>query len=448
MILEVRLMYNQVCFSMKPKTKLQNIVTDLSKELVPITEEQKNWGYENCLDSFVAQSRKTYYCLECAHSWKDDSPILHNEKLDCTCEKCSAQLKLMKYTSTNYSDIAYMTVLDTIKGFQVVRIVFLKKSMKKKEASTCFGKEVMQHWISPEGTITSMSLNVQGMSRYYDQWIFSSEMSVKPNSFQQDSKFTIEGFKTYPKRKISARIKRNGFKNSFYGLIPQKLFSALLNDSKAETLLKAGQIPLLKARIDSKYNKIDDYWSSIKICIRNSYKVKSYSTWVDYLNFLEYFGKDIRSPKYVCSLNMFYEHDKLVEKKRILQQKIDLELQRERIEEYQIKYAQEKAKYFGLQFKNENLTISVIEYVQDFMIAGDELNHCVFTNECYAKEHSLLLSAKVNEVLCETIEISLDSFRILQARGFKNKPTKHNAKIKKLIYSNMNIIKEASKKAS
>lgn len=80
------------------------------------------------------------------------------------------------------------------------------------------------------------------------------------------------------------------------------------------------------------------------------------------------------------------------------------------------------------------------------MREGDDLGHCVFTNEYYAKKDSLVLSAKVQNQSVETIEISLSRLEILQCRGMKNKPSAHHKEILKLLNENLYQIKNRMKK--
>jgi hypothetical protein len=49
--------------------------------------------------------------------------------------------------------------------------------------------------------------------------------------------------------------------------------------------------------------------------MRNGYKVDDASIWRDYLNLLDFFGKDIHSAKYVCPADLKTEHDRYVKKK-------------------------------------------------------------------------------------------------------------------------------------
>ncbi|KAF2339740.1 PcfJ domain-containing protein [Flavobacterium nitrogenifigens] len=96
----------------------------------------------------------------------------------------------------------------------------------------------------------------------------------------------------------------------------------------------------------------------------------------------------------------------------------------------------------GFSLQTGELSISVIEEVKDFMREGDNLWHCVFTNEYYDRKDSLILSAKVEDKSVETIEISLSRMEILQSSGLKNKPSKHHKQIMSLLSKNSYQIKE------
>jgi hypothetical protein len=61
---------------------------------------------------------------------------------------------------------------------------------------------------------------------------------------------------------------------------------------------------------------LDQYWPGIKIAIRNNYMVEKPSDWIDYLQLLSFFGKDLHSGKYVCPENLQKEHDYYVRLKK------------------------------------------------------------------------------------------------------------------------------------
>lgn len=423
---------------MVPKTARQKQIVQLSAKLPAITEKQTQHAFEKSFGMYVCRSRKTLFCLECGHSWKEQSS-LSTSLTGCTCPECGKDLKLKENYIKAYKDVEYYGILTTKGGFQVVRMFYVTKFMKKLRKPEFYIHEVIQHWIETTGKDTVMSKSVQGLSKYYDQWVLQSELEVRPGSFKSCPRYNLEPYKIYPERRILPEIKRNGFKGNFHDLSPHHFFSLILQDSKAETLLKAGQISLFKQL--AKYtNPIWHHWNTIKICIRNGYVVKDGQMWLDHINLLDHFGKDLRSPKYVCPDNLLQDHNRLVQKKREQDKKKRLKELREQIAKDQVEYAKQKAKFFGLQFMDGEIHIKTLESVEEVMMEGDELGHCVFENKYHKKAGSLIMSARIQDKPIETIEINLRSFKIEQARGKDNKATKYHKRIVNLVNQNMNQI--------
>ena len=50
----------------------------------------------------------------------------------------------------------------------------------------------------------------------------------------------------YPKMRILRQLRRNGFKGDFHGISPVRLYKALLSDPRIETLIKGGEIEVMK----------------------------------------------------------------------------------------------------------------------------------------------------------------------------------------------------------
>jgi len=422
---------------MEPKTNYQKKLNELRLKLKPVTEKKIQWGYDKCLDPFYLISRKTVYCLECGHTWRMEGEEWQEKVITTECPSCKKRLK--ETGGRDIKDLAYFGILTTIENFQVIRIFTLTKYMKKKEPCTVHHQEVMQHWIEDNGKITSFSKTVQGMSRYYDQWNYMSEMSIQHTHFQKSGRFTIIPFKIHPEKKVLPILKRNGFSGNYYNSNPQELFSLILRNQKAETLIKAGQISLLK-KIDGWSNAVEERWVSIKICLRNNYIVKDATEWFDYLKLLEHFGKDLLNAKYICPSDLKKEHDKYVEKRREQQRKKELIKTLLRMEEDQLLYAEQKKNFMNLEFQKENLRIVVLKSVYDFKECSDILRHCIFTNRYHEKEKSLLFKAEVDGKIIETVEVSLTKMKVIQARGSGNKESEFNKEIISLVNSNMKQI--------
>lgn len=417
---------------MKPQTILQKQVIQLSSKLKPITEEQEQWAYTHCLDKYAFRSRKTLFCLECGSSWREEGSLAASI-IDADCPKCGSHLKLRE---SLHRDSAYLSILATHKGMQVERMFYVVKDFKKNQRAQCWLSEVMQHWVDPSGSITTLTKNVNGLSHYYDQWIFHSELEVRSNSYKFSLRCDIAPFKIHPERRILPLLKRNGFKGYFYDFTPHRLFSTILRKPIAETLLKAGQIPMLQLYAKSSSN-VENYWSSIKICIRNGYVINDPSTWEDYIDLLKHFGKDIHNPKYTCPENLVKAHDILVKKKRYLDNRKKLIELKEQMEIDQQLYSEQKGKFLDLRFCKGNITVKPLATVKEFMEEGSDLNHCLFTNAYHKKAKSLIMSARIDNKPIETIEFSLSDMSVIQARGQNNKASKYHNAILSLIQKNI-----------
>lgn len=421
---------------MKPKTAHEIKIVELSKNLPTITQHQNVLAFAKCFDNYAVQSRKSIFCLECGHMWKVNDNKKHKK---VTCEKCSKKLVVSDKYSNGLKETDYYQIITTHDKFQIVRMICISKTMRKNSKCFHFAHEVMQIFIDESGKSRTLSKNVVGMSHYFDQWIVYSELALKSND--KNNRFYLIPSFVQSNKKILPIVKRNGFKGKFYGIAPQILFKAILSDSIAETLLKTIQPDLLYYHIrNTSLKPTGIYWNAIKICIRNNYEVKDAKLWIDYIDLLEYFGKDIRNPKYVCPVDLKRSHDKLMAKKQDETFKTTFEEKKKQITKNQRHYFKAKKQFFGLVFSEKNISINVIETVKEFLEEGCIHNHCVFTNEYYKKQNSLILSAKVNGIHTETIQISLQNLEILQSRGKGNKASKHNKEIIKLVSKNLHQI--------
>ena len=131
-------------------------------------------------------------------------------------------------------------------------------------------REVVQWWIAPNGK-TEVIARLRAMhTMYYDLWTEWSDMDLRSNKMLKA--YNIDAYKTYPAMRIIPELRRNGFKGAFHELTPYEFFTAILTDSKKETLLKAGQTEMFRYAVISNVN-LHEYWNSIKICIRNGYHI-------------------------------------------------------------------------------------------------------------------------------------------------------------------------------
>ena len=430
---------------MTPKTIIEKQITDLSSTLNPITSQMQSWAEKNIFLKWAVLSRGKFHCLECTHSWKPDCESQSCQKY-IACTACRGRLKMHQYNQVHFKEIEYFAVTDTCSGYQVVRIICSHKNMKKNVLPDYSHTEVMQHWISAKGEVRTIARGTNVFSQAYDAWKYYSPLEIRPKDFQKSPKYRINPYKVYPKLNVIPLLKRNGFKSSLHGIAPQILFTALLKDSIAETLLKSSQKSLLFHYLNSHEQHIRENWQAVKTCLKHRYQIQDIKIWEDYIALLRWFKKDLSSPALACPENLDKAHDRLVAKKRDIQRKKHLAQMRAEIQQAEPIYKQDKKKFLGLSFTDKDLTVKVLDRVQDFLEEGDTLHHCVFTNEYYKKKDSLILSAQIENRPVETIEISLSKMQIIQCRGNRNKATKYHSRIMRVINKNLPEIAKRLKK--
>lgn len=427
---------------MKPKTKLQFKVSELSKELQAISKEQKEWAYKNCLEhrAFVNKSRAL--CMDCGNSFGLE--LINRKK--AVCPRCNIKVQVKDSKKTTDKQVAYFAMTEIRDEFQIVRNFELIAYYKKGKGVNHFLHEILQYWIKPDGKITlfGKSHNLWG---YADSWGGNMEIRQERSGWN-GNKYDVYPRFYHPKSEFKKEYSKYGIDSNLSGINVLDAIKILPNSPKAETLLKTKQYSLLGS-FSSNSGMTSRYWSSIKICFRNKYKVKDASMYFDYLDLLSYFKKDLHNAKYVCPKDLKKEHDRLMNRKREILRLQEIERERLRIKERQenlekaiAEYVERNKKFFDLEFTKDNITIKLLQSVEEFKQEGDELNHCVFTNEYYSKEKSLVFSAKVEGKRTETIEVTLPDMKISQSRGLDNKPTEYHGKIVNLVKKNLHTIRK------
>ncbi len=363
----------------------------------------------------------------------------------CTCPHCGMKLGALRTRKSVFSENEYFSIVTTCKQYQVIRFFFVKSRYKAGQAAEYSIFEVVQRWIAPDGKTTTIA-RLRGMSVfYYDQWVEYSDMEIRRNGGLRA--YDIAPVCTYPRQRFIPELKRNGFEGDYHNILPYNLFKALLSDSRAETLLKAGQYSMLRYYIRYSFD-IGQYWASIKICIRNGYNISDGSIWRDTIDLLRHFGKDTNSPKYVCPTDLKTEHDRLVRKRNMQIERENLEERIRKAQQHEKEYRKLKGVFFGIAFTDGTLQVRVLESVAEFAAEGTELNHCVFSNSYFLKKNSLILSATIDGRRIETVEVSLKTWEVVQSRGVNNSNTEYHDRIVSLVSSNMNLIRERMKTAA
>ncbi len=419
---------------MKPRTKLQVRVLKLSNRLDIINNEMLQWAIKYCLKHEGFMTKNRVLCMDCGNSFSPG--IVRNKK--AVCPHCSSKLAVKASKCRTLEQDIYVAKAQIYEEFQIVRNYKVYSRHKAGQKAKYGIYEILQHWIIPGGKREVIARN-HSLNYYVDSW--NGDMEIRNKSFDwRGNKYDVYPEKIHPKSQFMPEFSKIGISHNLQEMTLLEAIMKVPNDSKLETLIKCKQYSLLFHFRDK---NIHQYWTAIKICIRNKYFVKDVQMWVDYIDLLNYFNKDLHNAYYVCPKNLKKSHDKLVKKKRDEQNRKRIAELRRKLKEDQEEYVKLRGSIFGFRIADGDLIIKPIESVEECMNEGDLLKHCVFTNEYYKKEESLILSARVDDKPIETIEVSLRHLKVVQSRGMHNKPSPYHEKIVDLVHNN---IKEIAKK--
>ena len=420
---------------MGPRNLREMHIVELNGRLRPLTTPQKEWALNSTIKHYGYRLKSGMCtCMECGHEW------LETRNGMCLCPECGTQIEIKDTKERVIRDKSYFNVITTTEDYQVIRmflmIVEMRKGMKAKPAYL----EIGSYWIDPKGKTTVVGLQ-RTLGPYIDSFAFGSPLEIRRDNeaFQRISDEWV-----YPRIRVTDTIKRNGFKGSCHHIHPVTLFQELLTNPKAETLMKANEIELLRylcARPTCKAD-IETYWNTIKIANRNGYKVKDSQMWMDYIKMLERCGKDIQSPKYICPANLQEAHDRYMRKVHILEDKKKRAEDIRKAQEREASFKEQKEKFFGIRINDGEIEVKVLESVEEYRREAESQHICLFSAEYDRRENSLIFSARIKGRIIETIEVDLKTLRVVQSRGVCNQNTEYHDRIVSLINANAHLIKE------
>lgn len=417
---------------MKAKTRLQHKIVAANERLLPLTEKQEAWAFRHCISHYAFRTKSgATTCMDCGHRWNED-----REK-ECRCPHCGTKLEIKDTLQRTYRDRAYFSTLTTQNGFQVQRVFLLTANFHKGRKADCCSMEIVRYWVNDNGKTEVTALR-RTLGYYMDSFVMDGCLELRRD---YDVYRRIADCKVYPHYPVIPKLRRNGLKGSLSDFEPTRLMEALLTDSRVETMFKAGRKADLNYFLQHKTD-LDAYWNTYKIVLRNDYHISDISLWVDYIRSLERCGKDIHNAHYVCPSDLKAEHDRYQERMRIIQEREKREKQRKKAMENELRFRELKSKFFGLSFTDGLIVISVLESVDEYYQEGNALHHCVGQSEYYLKPQSLVFSARIDNKRIETVELSLDTFKVLQSRGLCNKSTEYHDRIIRLMQKNVREIRK------
>lgn len=416
---------------MKPRNKKQQHIVELNGRLRPLTTPQMNWALNSTINHYGYRLKSGMCtCMKCGHEW------LETRNGMCLCPECGTQIEIKDTRERVIRDKSYFNVITTMEGYQVVRMFLMIVEMRKGMKANPAYLEIGSYWIDSKGKTSVVGLQ-RTLGHYIDCFAFGSPLEIRRDN---DAFQRISDEWVYPRIKVTNTIKRNGFKGCCHAMHPVTLFQQLLTNPKAETLMKSGDVEMLRY-LCLHPQEVDKYWNSIKVANRNGYNTDS-QMWMDYIKMLERCGKDIQSPKYICPANLKEEHDRYMRKVHILEDKKKRAEDIRKAQEREASFKEQKEKFFGIRINDGEIEVKVLESVEEYRQEAESQHICLFSAAYDQREDSLIFSARIDGRIIETIEVDLRTLRVVQSRGVCNKNTAYHDRIINLINANTHLIKE------
>ena len=280
---------------MKPRTKLQRRIVAASGRLPEITPAQLHWGYAHLLPHEAFRTKRgKITCTECRHTWQGDQQIDR-----AVCPHCGVRLTVVTTRRRTSWNKAYLSVVTTREGLQVVRYFLLERRVRDGQPARYECCEVMQRWITPDGKIATVA-RMRNMSYYsYDVWRCATPLELRSECWFYN-RISVE--RSYPRCRLIPELRRMGLRYDLYAENPVGIFRYTFSQRHAETLLKIGRYDLFRYFCRAGGRRIEDYWPSLRICLRNGYRIDDAASWCDYIDMLGRLGKDIHNAHYKSAL--------------------------------------------------------------------------------------------------------------------------------------------------
>lgn len=462
--------------------KTQKEIEGLVPKLPKITDAQLNWAQKNFSYFVVAGTiADTIRCPECGCKFapidcKRDTARWNHSDNEVRCPHCGSLIQV-RSAYDGYSGKArnkhedFFEVMNVVGEWQVTRLIYMRRyCYTRKENTPWEFYECCQAWNNPKYKTTYFRALDKAccMSRPfcpYSLWAHSDYelvdgVWISHKTTQRELLPRIPGGMNYfetnniaPNAKILPFYQQRGLTINALRRLDRNamwLFEMLVSDKKECAMYET----LIKAKDYAMFNRLNDGWrantnalyTAWKICQRNGYKRKNDTEWFDLVTMLADMNMDYHNPHYVCPANLHEAHQELVRRKEReeLRQREQEELARlERDKKAGQSLEKRVARYLNMSIHGFGLHLVVLATIKDFRDEGKSMCHCVYSGRYYARENSLLLSARDSKgKRWETIEVSLKDLKVLQCYGYGDKFTEKHNDILALVNQNMWQIKE------
>lgn len=422
---------------MRPRSRFEYAVAEANDglRLWDLTEGQRRWAFRTQVEHYAYRHRDgKAVCLDCGAELRPEG----RDGSRCRCPECGRRLKIVDTRKVRCDEKAYFSTLTVCGGMQVQRVFLITAHYYRCLPASCEYKEIARWWMDESGhtAVTALPRNSGGY--YYDTFTPSYIELRRPQEVYR----MVADCEVYPRYTALAVLRRNGLR----GMLPKvwvvDLMKALLTDPRVETMMKSGRKAHIRYFMQHP-KALDDLWPSYRITLRNRYDIADIGLWVDMVRMLGYCGRDTRNAHYVCPADLRAAHDRWRDAYDRQQELRTRERQRAVAEKSEAEFEREKGRYLGVVITDGELDIRPLQTVADYFAEGEAMHHCVGSMEYYRKPGSLVLSARIGGRRVETVEVSLDTMRVVQSRGVCNESTPYHDRIINLVESKAEKFRKA-----
>lgn len=417
---------------MKPRTKLQKKVAELSPRLRPLTDAQRRWADTSLFGDRGWLCKKRVWCERCGHVFGIDNP-LHSQMIGEVCPSCGRTLRVEMSKRRKSDDEGSMTVITTCGGFQVLRFWYFTLHARPGGPAEVRVTEYFRNWIASDGRDVTEGLGLDYNN--YGLRFVGSDFQIRESSHPE--MYVMEGNVIWPRVRIIPELRLRGWLRDWTGrnITHYRLMKSLLTYPRTETLLKAGQYRL--AENCAMYGMPDDIWPSVRICLRRGYRVYDPETWRDLVRILRTLGKDVLNAAYVCPSNLKEAHDRWNARLMELERRREREALAKKLVILDEEYRKRMGSVLSLVLTDGDLTVRPLASVTEFYDEGKAMHHCVYSAGYWKRADSLVMTARVDGRRMETVEVNTAECIVRQSRGVCNSTTEWHDKIISLVMKNM-----------
>ena len=419
---------------MKPRNKNERAVckADSSFKHRLLSKKEKEYSYRFFPKIGTIYKSGKIDCAECGTTFRKSN----NMNLDEQCPNCNNTIRVI-YGVRTWSNSIYYSTYKLHKGYQVVSTFEIYQYKKVKMKPRYGVKPISRVYYDPNNfKVYPISSNAGGM--FSVSW--SGEISLKI----YQSKYIISSNCIAPKVQIHPLYKKYFNIKSYkeFSISKLNLQSSFhhINNSMFETMFKNKRYDLCSEFRGHTLITYQKYWGVIKLVMKNKYRIKSFSTYIDYLDFCLELGYDVYNQKYFMPKNLKELHDRYQLKVENKRKKIELAKRLKERKKEEVLYKKHIKKIRKTELtrrlkKDKILKIKPFLSVSQIEKESNALNHCAYTSKYYQRNYSYMLSASINNIPIATIEYNIDRKEVSQCRGKSNKTPVHYNDIIEILNS-------------